>query len=175
MGFNGKRLMQDRVEGKAQGGVYGIVSSSNEPKNTTKKGEITEIMVLARLIQLGYTCLIPWGHDHRYDSAVDDDGRLVRVQCKTVRSIEGRRCLGFNTGIPYARVGGKPHIRKGYEGGAEYFGVYAPHTAKIYLIPVEDMPVGSKGLLRISETKNNQQQGVKWAQDYEIQRAGGRT
>jgi hypothetical protein len=42
------------------------------------------------------------------------------------------------------------------------------NTAKIYLLPVGDMPVGSKGLLRISETKNNQQQGVKWAKDYEI-------
>lgn len=56
--------------------------------NTTYKGEITECMVLARLVQLGYHCLRPWGHDCRYDIAIDDDGKLVRVQCKTARYVE---------------------------------------------------------------------------------------
>lgn len=118
--------------------------------------------------QLGYKCLIPWGHDCRYDIAIDDDGKLIRVQCKTARYLEERRCLEFNTAITYARVGGKPHIRKGYKGEADYFGLYVPVTGKIYLVPVEDVPIGSKGLLRLEEAKNNQQKGVKWARNYEI-------
>jgi hypothetical protein len=85
-----------------------------KPKNTAKKGEITESVILARLVQLGYECLIPWGYDHRYDIAIDDDGKLVRIQCKTARYVEEWGCLEFNTAITYARVGGKPHIRKGY-------------------------------------------------------------
>ncbi len=56
---------------------------SSKPDNTSKKGEITESVVLARLVQLGYECLLPWGHDHRYDIAIDDNGKLVRIQCKT--------------------------------------------------------------------------------------------
>jgi hypothetical protein len=48
------------------------------------------------------------------------------------------------------------------------FGVYSPETGKVYLIPVEDVPMGSKGLLRLQPTKNNQQKGVKWAHMYEI-------
>lgn len=142
-----------------------LFSRSN---NTSRKGEITESVILARLVQLGYECLIPWGHDHRYDIAIDDDGKLVRIQCKTAHYIEERGCLEFNTAITYARVGGKPHIRKGYQGQADYFGVYAPETGKVYLVPVDDVPIGSKGLLRLHATKNNQQKGVKWAQDYEI-------
>lgn len=102
----------------------------NEPKNTSKKGEITEAMVLAKLIQLGYKCLIPWGHDHRYDIAIDDDGKLLRIQCKTARYIEAQGCIEFNTAITYARVGGKPHLRKGYEGEADYFGVYSPKQGR---------------------------------------------
>src|SRR6266436_5019205 len=137
-----------------------------KPKNTTKKGEITESVILARLVQLGYECLIPWGHDHRYDIAIDDDGKLVRIQCKTARYVEEWGCLEFNTAITYARVGGKPHIRKGYKGEADYFGVYSPDTGKVYLVPVDDVPIGSKARLRLHETKNNQQKGVKWAQDY---------
>ena len=139
-----------------------------EPKNTAKKGEITETMVLARLIELGYSCLIPWGHDHRYDIAIDDDGKLVRIQCKTARYLEEQGCLDFNTAITYARVGGKPHIRKGYKGEADYFVVYSPETGKVYLVPVDDVPIGSKGVLRLLATKNNQQRGVKWAKNYEI-------
>lgn len=136
--------------------------------NTTYKGEITECMVLARLVQLGYNCLRPWGHDCRYDIAIDDGGKLVRIQCKTAHYSEERGCLEFNTAIIYARVGGKPHIRKGYKGQAEYFGVYSPETGKVYLIPVDDVPICSKALLRLNATKNNQQKGVKWAKDYEI-------
>ena len=139
-----------------------------KPKNTSKQDEITESIILAKLVQLGYECLIPWGHDHRYDIGIDDDGKLVRIQCKTARYIEVRECIEFNTAITYARVGGKPHIRKGYQGEIDYFGVYSPNTEKVYLVPVDDVPIGSKGLLRLHATKNNQQKGVKWAQDYEI-------
>jgi len=141
---------------------------SSKPNNTSKKGEITESIILARLVQLGYECLVPWGHDHRYDIAIDDEGKLIRIQCKTARYLETLGCIEFNTAITYARVGGKPHIRKGYKGEADYFGVYSPHTSKVYLIPVDDVPIGSKARLRLDPTKNSQQKGVKWAKDYEI-------
>ncbi|HTK11996.1 MAG TPA: group I intron-associated PD-(D/E)XK endonuclease [Ktedonobacteraceae bacterium] len=145
-----------------------MLPASKPRNNTTSKGEITEIMVLARLTQLGYRCLIPWGHDCRYDIAIDDDGELVRIQCKTARYLEERGDIEFNTAITYARVGGKPHIRKGYTGEADYFGVYSPDIGKVYLVPVKDVPPCSKAILRLEATKNNQQKGVKWAKDYEI-------
>lgn len=137
-----------------------------KPKNTAKQGEITESMVLARLIQSGYSCLLPWGHDHRYDIAIDDNGKLIRIQCKTAR-YKGKGVLEFNTTITYARVGGKPHIRKGYKGEADYFGVYSPYTGKIYLVPVNEIPSGLASL-RLHPTKNNQEKGVRWAKDYEM-------
>jgi hypothetical protein len=152
---------------KVESGGVNFMSLIGKPKcNTAKKGEVTESVILARLVQLGYECLIPWGHDHRYDIAIDDDGRLVRIQCKTAREEQGY--LEFNTAITYARVGGKPHVRKGYQGEADYFGVYSPETGKIYLVPVEEVPICSIGRLRLNPTKNNQQKGVKWAKDYEI-------
>ena len=151
-----------REAGRVVSHVFG------KPSNTSRKGEVTESVILARLVQLGYECLIPWGHDHRYDIAIDDDGKLVRIQCKTAHYIEERGCLEFNTAITYARVGGKPHIRKGYQGQADYYGVYSLETGKTYLVPVDDVPIGSKALLRLYATKNNQQKGVKWVQDYEI-------
>jgi hypothetical protein len=137
-------------------------------KNTSIQGEIAESIILAKLVQLGNECLLPWGHNHRYDIALDDGGKLVRIQCKTARYVEEWGCLGFNTVITYARVGGKAHIRKGYRGEADYFGVYSPETGKVYLVPVDEVPIGSKARLRIDSAKNNQSKGVKWAKDYEI-------
>ena len=88
--------------------------------NTARKGEITETIVLAKLVELGYQCLLPFGHDSRYDIAIDDDGKLIRIQCKTARYLEERGCIEFNTSSLYAKVGGKPHIRKGYKGEIDY-------------------------------------------------------
>lgn len=140
-----------------------------KPKhNTSRMGEITESIVLAKLIEIGYECLIPWGHDHRYDIAIDDDGKLIRIQCKTARYLEEIGCIAFNTSITYARVGGKSHIRKGYKGEVDYFGVYSPDTGKVYLVPIEDAPECSMHL-RLQPARNNQQKGVKWAKDYEIE------
>jgi hypothetical protein len=91
----------------------------------------------------------------------------VRVQCKTARYIEESGCLEFNTAITYAKVGGKPHIRKGYRGEADYFGVYSSDTGKVYLVPVEDVP-DAVAKLRLQETRNKQQKGIRWAKDYEM-------
>ncbi|WP_165423766.1 group I intron-associated PD-(D/E)XK endonuclease [Ktedonosporobacter rubrisoli] len=65
-------------------------------------------------------------------------------------------------------MGGKPHIRKGYRGETDYFGVYLSDTGKAYLVPVEDVPACSLGRLRLQATKDNQQKGVRWAKDYEL-------
>ena len=158
-----EKLTPNMVGERSQGATL------TRPKNTAKMGEITESIILAKLIQLGYECLIPWGHDHLYDIAIDDDGKLIRIQCKTARYLEELGCLEFNSAITYARVGGKPHIRKGYKGEADYFGVYSPDTGKVYLVPVEDAP-DSAVTLRLEATKNNQQKGVRWAEDFEIEK-----
>lgn len=135
--------------------------------NTARKGEITETIVLAKLVELGYDCLLPFGHDSRYDIAIDDDGKLIRVQCKMAHSVEEKSCIVFGIATTYARVGGKPHIRKSYKGEVDYFGVYSPDTGKVYLVPIEDIAESSTKL-RLQPTKNNQEKGVKWAKDYEV-------
>jgi PD-(D/E)XK endonuclease len=132
------------------------------------------------LIQVGHQCLIPWGHDHRYDIAIDDDGKLVRIQCKTARYIEKSGCLQFNTAITYARVGGKPHIRKGYKGEADYFGVYSPDTGKVYLVPIEDVPHAEAVFVYRRQRTNSRKASVgRRIMKYkggncEIKKAGGR-
>jgi PD-(D/E)XK endonuclease len=50
--------------------------------NPTSKGKTGEAVILAALVKLGKSVLIPWGEE-RYDLALDDGGKLVRIQCKT--------------------------------------------------------------------------------------------
>ena len=50
--------------------------------NPTSKGKTSEAVILAALVRLGKSVLIPW-EEERYDLALDEGGRLLRIQCKT--------------------------------------------------------------------------------------------
>lgn len=127
-------------------------------------GERSEAMILARLIEIGYTVYLPFGENHRSDMIAEDgDGNLHRIQCKTGRVEKG--CVAFNScsNNSYHHNGGK----KGYIGQIDYFAVYAPAIRKFYIVPVDDVPINT-GRLRLEPTKNNQEKYVTWAKDYEI-------
>jgi len=93
----------------------------------------------------------------------------VRVQCKTAWHSKDGAALIFNTSTVSA--GGREMWKKkksGYEGRAEYFGVYSPDTGKVYLLKVSEAPVASSMRLRLQMPKNNQEKNVKWAKNYEL-------
>jgi PD-(D/E)XK endonuclease len=137
-------------------------------RTTVRKGQITETKILARLTELGYDCLIPWGNDRRYDLAIDNDRQLLRIQCKTGRLNEKKGIIEFNTAITYhARGDSGSHVRKGYIGQADYFGVYCPELDRLYLVPIEATPRGIASL-RVRPSKNGQVKGVLLAENYEL-------
>jgi PD-(D/E)XK endonuclease len=49
----------------------------------------------------------------------------------------------------------------------EIFLVHCHETEQIYAVPVDDVPA-TDGWLRVSPTANRQQQGIRWARDYEL-------
>ena len=52
----------------------------------TKKqlGEQSQAHIIARLLEVGYTVLTPYGDSSRYDLVIEDaEGQFWRVQCKT--------------------------------------------------------------------------------------------
>ena len=127
--------------------------------NTKDKGDISEAMILARLLQLGKKVAIPFGENHRYDLLIDDDGEFTRVQCKTARIHKG--CVVFNARSTNAR------ISTNYRGEADLFIVYCPQIEKFYQVAVT-VAAASIVTLRLEATKNNQESGVKYARDYEL-------
>lgn len=124
------------------------------------KGDISEALILAKLLQQRKRVLIPFGDNARYDLAIDDNGILIRVQCKTARYRYG--CIIFNTCSTNARI-----KQRGYKGEADLFIAYCPELDTYYKIKVSDCGE-NQVKLRIDQPKNNQNVGVRYAQDYEI-------
>lgn len=128
--------------------------------NTKDKGNTAEAAVLSDLIRSGYTVLMPFGDNARYDLVTERNGQYTRIQCKTVRVAGGSLC--FEAASNYGHRGRKS---RDYRGDADVFAAYSPETGEIYYVPV--MEVGrTRGTLRISAPKNGQVRGVRHAKDF---------
>lgn len=123
----------------------------------------TEAAILAELVRRGYSVLLPFGTNQRYDLVLDIGGEFLRAQCKTGRLRAG--CVVFATRS--TRSNTKRVMYRGYLGEAELFLVYCPETGGIYAVRVGEAPA-THGYLRVDPTKNGQKDGVHWARDYEL-------
>jgi hypothetical protein len=101
---------------------------------------------------------IPFG-TARYDLVLDDGERLHRVQVKTGQ-VKGE-VIRFSTQSINA------YARQDYVGAADYFAVWAQTLGKLYVLPVAICSRGFQSL-RLSEARNGQSQGIKFAADYEF-------
>jgi PD-(D/E)XK endonuclease len=126
-------------------------------------GTRTEGAILSELLRRGYSVLLPFGPNQRYDLVLDIDGSFMRVQCKTGRLRNG--CVMFPA---YSmRSNTRKSWRRDYKDDVELFLVYCPETGGIYAIPIEEA-THTHGTLRIDPTANGQDKGVRWARDYEL-------
>jgi hypothetical protein len=141
--------------------------------DTARKGLAAHLAIAQRLIELGFEVLEPVGNYLRYDLAYyvpassGQRAQLVRIQCKSARLSKDKTCLLFNA---YNLGGEGKRQRRGYKGSAEYFGIFSPDTRKVYMIHVDECPVGETNLRLIStgRGRNQYSDGVRWAKDYEI-------
>jgi hypothetical protein len=129
-------------------------------RDTTSIGNQSEAMVLAALVHAGCSPLLPFGGGHPYDIALDDGDKLLRVQCKTGRLVKG--AVVFPTAIMC-----RNNMYRSYRGDVDYFGVYCPGTAQVYLVPITDVPDRSANL-RVALPRNGQAHGLRWAKDYVV-------
>ena len=123
----------------------------------SRVGERAEAVVLAALAAAGKQVLIPFGGHLPYDLAYEENGRLIKVQCKSGRQRDG--VIVFRT----CYVGRGP-VRD-YRGAADVFGVYCHDRGEVYLVPVEDVPLRGAHL-RLEPPKNKQSKGIRMAADY---------
>jgi hypothetical protein len=133
---------------------------SNHPVDV---GQRTDGAILSALVQRGYSLLVPFGVNQRYDLVIDQGGRFVRAQCKTGRLVDG--AVRFRTRSVQANT--RRAITRGYSGEADVFLVYCPETGRVYSVPVDQAPRRSMHL-RVDPTVNAQTERLNWARDYEL-------
>jgi hypothetical protein len=127
-------------------------------------GERSQGAIVAEVVKYGYTVLIPFGEAHRYDMVIEKDGQFLRLQCKTGRYENG--VVKFATcSVNWWNKTKKRYTRE----EIDYFAVYCQYTGKVYLVSVDVVP-HDMGTLRVEPTANNQAKGVRWAEDFEIDR-----
>ena len=133
-------------------------------KDTKQIGDITEAIILAELLKVGCSVLLPFGERHRYDLVLDEGGTFVRVQCKTGRLRRG--AVRFNTSSVVKDAATKKYVKKYYgEEDIDFYGVYCPETGQCYMVPVGDV-ARTEGSLRIAHLKG--QAKGRLASSYEV-------
>jgi PD-(D/E)XK endonuclease len=131
---------------------------------TDQKGVLAEQAIVFEALKHGAGVFQPLG-DERYDLILDLRPSLLRVQCKwaarhgDVVLIRTRRC----------RRGPDGFIHRGYElGEIDAIAAYCRELEQCFLLPTE-MSVGRALVqLRLAPSRNNQQQRINWARDYEF-------
>jgi hypothetical protein len=129
---------------------------------TATRGNAAEAQILAAFVRRGFDVLTPFGGGQPFDLVVHLGGSgFLRIQCKTGWLI-ARGCLSF-----HSRSTDHGRGRQSYLGLADLFAVYLPAHDSFYLVPGGLVP-GHLGRLRLKPTKNNQQRGVRFAAEFEI-------
>jgi len=118
--------------------------------------------VLAALVAAGKHVLIPFGQC-RFDVAYEEDGRLVKVQCKT--GVEKSGALWFKT---HSMVHGS--IRD-YRDDVDHFGVYCHERREVYLLPVKELPA-TAAHLRLRPARNAQKARIRAAAPFLLWKDG---
>ena len=129
-------------------------------------GDKTALAVMTALGALGCGLYVPFGENTRCDLIVEREGRLCRVQIKTGRLRHG--AVTFKVCSSYAHHANPSVLRRTYEGEIDYFAVFCRENGRVYLVPIEDVPLKDAARLRVEPPRNNQSLRVRWARDYEI-------
>ncbi len=129
-----------------------------KPKQNHKAiGEQSEAIIMAKLLEVGYSVLMPFGDNRRYDLVIEDaDEHFWRIQCKTGWLENDGDYIEFATASTYyhTRAGRMDHGRRDYRGQIDYFAVYCPETRKVYLVSIDHVG-NTSAMLRLEPTKNN--------------------
>lgn len=129
--------------------------------STNDVGNLSEAVVLAAYIKAGFPVSVPFGNGCAYDLVVDAGRRLLKVQVKTGWLCQG--CLIFK-GRRRVRDSRCNGMRRYKEGEVDFFAVYYPPTASIYVVPFG--AIGVDGVLRLAPTLNGQRKHIRWAADF---------
>ena len=136
-----------------------------------QKGAIAETAVFHEAAKLGIDVYRPINDGTRCDFILDIHGDLVRVQCKWATrkgNVIAVRCYS-------SRRSADGFVRRAYtEAEIDALVAYCPELERCYFLPLREFTAQLQIQLRMGPTKNGQQLGVHWAEEYELAAKLGR-
>lgn len=129
--------------------------------NSKSIGNLSEMKVMTRLIELGHKVSIPYGDNCRYDLILDLNGTLQKIQIKTGRYKDG--CVVFET-RSVNKIGGC-YQRNNYKNQVHYFIIYCPQLNQLYIIDPNELS-NTSGRLRVDPPKRTYLKNIIWAKDH---------
>ena len=136
----------------------------NEFNSYTQFSLIGESEILNRFTRLGLQCYLPYGDLEQCDMVVSFKGNLKRIQIKSVYSIR-------NGVIKIdIRSHNETQSYKYNSDKIDFIAVFSYELDRAYLIPISDIENQTECCLRVVPTRNNQVSGIKWADDYILEK-----
>ena len=131
--------------------------------NSKNIGNIGEVKVLAKFVELGIPVYLPFGDNEKADLITDFNGKLNKIQVKTsIKAQDGKMIFDLTSSTMHRKNGVK-HIYTSDE--IDYFACYNIDRDKIFLIDINEAP-NTIITIRYEKPKNNQIQGIKFEEDY---------
>ena len=132
---------------------------------TDQKGAIAEAEIVAAAIRLGIGVFKPVSDGERYDLVFDTGRRLLRVQCKwapRIGDVVLVRCYSTRR----ARDGLRRYVYVSSE--VDLIAVYCAHVDRCFALTAERFTGHPEVRIRLAPSRNNQRQGVNWAENFEF-------
>jgi hypothetical protein len=130
---------------------------------TDQKGAIAESAIVHAAIKLGIGVYKPLSDGERYDLVFDVRTRLLRVQCKwapRIGNVVVVRCYSARR----ARDGLRRRLYESSE--VDLIAAYCPHLERCFAVSAERFHGHPEVHIRVAPSRNNQQRGVNWADDF---------
>lgn len=133
-----------------------MVGMTTPKKQIAKEGELR---FAAEFIRKGWSIFLPYGEDSAIDLLIEKAGIYKRIQIKTTKPIKG---------VVHCRLKSSNNwqVKKYSKKDIDYFGIYDYQNKKGYLMPIGRVSGMTEVSLRIEKTRNNQQKGIRSADDY---------
>ena len=132
-----------------------------------KGGAIAESAIVLAAAKLGIGVYLPFSDGERYDLVFDLAPDLVRVQCKwatlqrDVVSIPCYSCRRTRTG----------QLKRGYSPEeVDAIAAYCLELDRCFYVLLECLGARRTLQLRLGSTRNNQQKGINWAEEFAFER-----
>jgi hypothetical protein len=127
---------------------------------TKQKGLQAELYVAHLLVRHGFTVLIPYGEDVRYDLVSEKNGVFKRIQVKHVTPRGGVLEVQLRSTNNYQIIRYTPK-------DVDVIAAFNPGDCRVYFIPLREILNRNCLKLRLTDCKNNQRRRVIWATDFE--------